>query len=51
MNANPLKSLDNYSVLIAELLNRASDQSSTVTIWSVSPFTGVAEGEVKKLKH
>jgi hypothetical protein len=33
-------------VYIAELLNRISVQSSTVSVWSVSPYTGVAEGEV-----
>lgn len=46
MDPEPLKSLDNYSLLVAEVLNRVTIQSSTVSEWSVSPFTGVAEGEV-----
>jgi len=46
MSINPLKSLDDYSRFIAELLNRPSVEHSTVAVWSTSPYTGVAEGEV-----
>lgn len=45
MSDNPLRSLDDYSVFVSSLLDRLSVQSSTITVWSVSPFTGVAEGE------
>jgi hypothetical protein len=43
---NPLKSLANYSHFVADLLNRVSVERSTVAVWSDSPFTGIAEGEV-----
>jgi hypothetical protein len=46
MSNEPLRSLSEYSVLVVELLNRPSVRSSTVAVWSVSPYTGVAEGEV-----
>jgi hypothetical protein len=46
MNVNPLASLVEYSRLIANVLDRASVQRSTVAVWSDSPFTGTAEGEV-----
>jgi hypothetical protein len=45
MSGNPLGSLDDYSEFVANLLNRPTVQSSTITVWSVSPYTGVAEGE------
>ena len=32
--------------MVAHLLNRPGVIRSTVTVWSVSPYTGVAEGEV-----
>ena len=41
-----LSSLSDYSRLVALLLNRPGVIRSTVTVWSVSPYTGVAEGEV-----
>lgn len=41
-----LSSLSDYSRLVAHLLNRPGVIRSTVTVWSVSPYTGVAEGEV-----
>jgi hypothetical protein len=50
MTDNPLKSLTNYSRFIAELLNRLTVEHSTLTIWSDSPYTGVAEGEVHFIK-
>ena len=46
MSENPLASLAEYSRFVAELLNRPTVTRSTVIVWSDSPFTGVAEGEV-----
>ena len=46
MTANPLKSLSDYSRFVAELLSQPNVQSSTVAVWSHSPYTSVAEGEV-----
>lgn len=46
MTANPLRSLTAYSQFIAEHLNRPAVTRSTITVWSVSPYTGIAEGEV-----
>ena len=46
MAVNPLKSVANYSRFVADLLDRSSVKRSTVVIWSDSPYTGTAEGEV-----
>ena len=46
MSDNPLSSLVAYSRFVADALNRPSVQHSTVAIWSDSPYTGTAEGEV-----
>ena len=46
MTDNPLKSLRNYSRFIAELLHRPDVERSTVAVWSDSPYTGIAEGEI-----
>ena len=46
MTANTLKSLSNYSHFMVELLTKPNVKSSTVVVWSDSPYTGVAEGEV-----
>jgi len=46
MDSNPLKSLADYSRFIAQSLDRADVERSTVTVWSDSPYTGIAEGEV-----
>jgi hypothetical protein len=46
MSDNPLRSLDHYSRFITELLNRKTVVGSTITVWSTSPYTGTAEGEV-----
>jgi len=46
MDDNPLKSLADYSRFVAELLDRATIERSTVAVWSTSPYTGIAEGEV-----
>ena len=44
--SNPLRSLTAYSRFVAELLERPTVQRSTLAVWSVGPYTGVAEGEV-----
>lgn len=41
-----LRSLKSYSELVTRLLQRSEVQRSTVAVWSDSPYTGVAEGEV-----
>lgn len=46
MTANPLKSLSEYSRFVAEILAQANVKSSTVAVWSDSPYTSVAEGEI-----
>jgi len=46
MTDNPLKSLDEYSRFVAELFGRSTMKRSTVTVWSVSKYTGIAEGVV-----
>ena len=46
MTINPLKSLSEYTRFLAELLDQPSVRSSTVAVWSDSPYTGIAEGEV-----
>jgi hypothetical protein len=46
MSDNPLKSLPNYSRFIAELLNRPTVEHSTLSVWSDSPYTGIAEGDI-----
>jgi hypothetical protein len=46
MTANPLKSLSDYSRFVAELLSQPNVRSSTVAVWSDSPYTSVVEGEV-----
>jgi hypothetical protein len=46
MSQLPLRSLRNYSSFLAELLADSLVERSTVTVWSDSPYTGIAEGEV-----
>jgi hypothetical protein len=46
MSEHPLTSLAEYSRFVAELLSRPSVSRSTVAVWSDSPYTGIAEGEV-----
>ena len=46
MDEAPLSSVEAYSRFIAGLLHRRLVLRSTVTVWSDSPFTGVADGEV-----
>ncbi len=43
---NPLKSLQAYSRFVAESFGQVNITSSTVVVWSDSPYTGIAEGEV-----
>jgi hypothetical protein len=42
---DPLRALSEYSRYIAELFSQPNVKSSTVAVWSDSPYTGVAEGE------
>lgn len=46
MNDPSLISLEAYSRCIADIMNRPTIRYSTVSVWSVSPYTGIAEGEV-----
>jgi hypothetical protein len=46
MSSSPLGSLSDYSLFVAEQLNRSSVERSTVIVWPESPYTGIAEGEV-----
>ncbi len=46
MTEKVLYLLDSYSQFIAEEVNRATVENSTLTIWSVSKYTGIAEGEI-----
>lgn len=45
MPDNPLGMLASYSQFLAELLDRPIIIRSTLTVWSASPYTGIAEGE------
>jgi hypothetical protein len=45
--ANPyLNSLAEYSRFVTDLLDRPTVERSTLTLWSDSRYTGIAEGEV-----
>jgi len=46
MDHTSLKSLADYSRFVVELLDRPTVDRSTVRVWSTSPYTGVAEGEI-----
>jgi hypothetical protein len=46
MATNPLTSLSDYSRFVVELFGQPNVKSSTVAVWSDSPDTGIAEGEV-----
>jgi hypothetical protein len=46
MHQHPLKSLNDYSSFVVAWLDRPAVLHSTVIVWSTSPYTGVAEGEV-----
>jgi len=45
-HSSPLSSLKTYSQYIAEMVDRPSIHNSTLAVWSMSPYTGVAEGEI-----
>ena len=46
MSVSPLQSAQDYSQFVAEILNHVSIEKSTLAVWTDSPFTGMAEGEV-----
>ena len=46
MPQNPLESISSYSNFIADLLDRPTIEHSTLSVWSNSPYTGVAEGDI-----
>lgn len=46
MTKNPLESLADYSRFAAEVSDRPLVKSSTILVWSASPYTGAAEGEI-----
>ena len=46
MDTSPLSSLADYSRFISELINRTQVHHSTLVVWSESPHTGIAEGEI-----
>ncbi len=46
MTANPLRSVENYSYFVAELVDQPEVEHSTVAIWPESIYTGTAEGEI-----
>ena len=46
MATNPLKPLSDYSRFVTESFGQPNVKSSTVAVWSDSPYTGIAEGEV-----
>ena len=46
MRDNPLRSLAGYSQFLAEQVNRPTIVRSTVSVWSDSPYTGIAEDEL-----
>jgi len=43
---DPLKSLKGYSQFVSATLDQPHIKRSTVVVWSDSPFSGTAEGEV-----
>ncbi len=46
MHQDTLKSLSDYSRFISYTFDRSDVERTTVTVWSSSPYTGTAEGEV-----
>ena len=46
MRESPLGSLLEYSRFIAESYDRPTIERTTVAVWSTSPHTGMAEGEI-----
>lgn len=43
---DPLHSLGKYSEFVVTTVDRPTVQRSTLAVWSTSPYTGIAEGEV-----
>jgi hypothetical protein len=46
MASDPLTALAAYSRFLAQTLEQPGVRHSTVSVWSDSPYTGIAEGEV-----
>ncbi|MDQ2098784.1 MAG: DUF6516 family protein [Tychonema bourrellyi B0820] len=46
MSEAPLNSLSEYNRFVSQILTRPDIERSTVVVWSNSPYTGTAEGEV-----
>ena len=46
MKTNPLGSVANYSQFLATVLDRSDVAHSTITVWPVSAYTGIVEGEL-----
>lgn len=45
-STSPLQSLAEYSRFLAAILDRSDVERSTLAVWSESPHTGTAEGEI-----
>ena len=46
METTPLGSVANYSQFLATVLDRSHVTHYTITVWPVSAYTGIAEGEI-----
>lgn len=46
ISTSPLQSLAEYSRFLAAILDRSDVERSTLAVWSESPHTGTAEGEI-----
>ena len=46
MSSQALQSVADYTRFIADLVEKADIDRSTISVWSASPYTGVAEGEI-----
>jgi hypothetical protein len=46
MDDDPLQSLADYSRFVVELAGHPAVERSTLRVWSDSPYTGLAEGEL-----
>jgi len=44
--SDDLRSLEAYSLYVANLLGQFGVTKSTVTVWSISKYMGIAEGEI-----
>ena len=43
---SPIRSLNAYSRFVAEICDRTTVERATITVWPVSRYTGIAEGEI-----